>query len=122
VVDEHGVISIETARAMAAAARAQTGAAIGVGITGVAGPDLQEDKPVGTMHIALSYGGTGGGTPDGRGLGGHAAKASWGSPISNDGGDATSYVFNQGREAVKRRAVTSALSLIRRSILARPTS
>ena len=86
------MISVETARAMARAAREGTGAGIGIGITGVAGPDPQEDKPVGTMHIALDDG---------------------------DGGDATSYVFNQGRDAVKRRAVTSALSLIRRSLLAR---
>jgi nicotinamide-nucleotide amidase len=92
VIAEHGVISIETARAMATAAREHTGADIGIGITGVAGPDTQEDKPVGTMHIALDDG---------------------------DGGDATSYVFNQGRDAVKRRAVTRALSLIRRAVRAR---
>jgi nicotinamide-nucleotide amidase len=92
VIEEHGVISIECARAMAAAARAQTGADLGIGITGIAGPDPQEDKPVGTMHIALDDG---------------------------DGGDATSYTFAQSREAIKRRAVTSALSLVRRSLLAR---
>lgn len=92
VVEEHGVISIECARAMARAARDQTGADIGIGITGVAGPDTQEDKPVGTMHIALDDG---------------------------DGGDGTSYTFAQSREAIKRRAVTSTLQILRRSLLAR---
>lgn len=92
LIDEHGVISIECARAMAAAARAQTGADIGIGITGVAGPDPQDDRPVGTMHIALDDG---------------------------DGGDAMSYTFAQSREAIKRRAVTSALQLLRRALLAR---
>jgi nicotinamide-nucleotide amidase len=92
VVEEFGVISIECARAMARAAREQTGADIGIGITGVAGPDSQEDKPVGTMHIALDDG---------------------------LGGDGMSYTFAQSRDAIKRRAVTSALQLLRRSLLAR---
>lgn len=92
IVDEHGVISIECAREMARAAREQTGAQVGIGISGVAGPEPQDDKPVGMMHIALDDG---------------------------DGGDAMSYTFAQSREAIKRRAVTSALQLIRRSLLAR---
>src|SRR5262249_8751868 len=46
----HGVISVETARAMAEAARVRLGADVGVGITGVAGPDKQEEKSVGTVH------------------------------------------------------------------------
>ncbi len=49
----HGAISIETARAMASAARARLGVDVGVGITGVAGPSEQEGKPVGTVHIAV---------------------------------------------------------------------
>ncbi|HEV2461350.1 MAG TPA: competence/damage-inducible protein A [Ktedonobacterales bacterium] len=47
-------ISVETAHAMAQAARSQLGANLGVGITGVAGPDTQEDEPVGTVHIAVA--------------------------------------------------------------------
>jgi nicotinamide-nucleotide amidase len=114
LVEEHGVISIECARAMARAAREQTGADIGIGITGVAGPDTQEGHPVGTMHIALSIGGTGGSAPDRRGLGNRP-----GSPIQDDSGDGTSYTFAQSREAIKRRAVTTALQILRRSLLAR---
>ncbi len=50
----HGAVSVETARAMAEAARARLGVDVGVGITGVAGPSEQEGKPVGTVHIAVA--------------------------------------------------------------------
>ncbi len=53
IVEYYGVISEQTARAMAHAARERLGADYGLGITGVAGPDRQEDKPVGTVHIAI---------------------------------------------------------------------
>ena len=53
IVDHYGVISEQTARAMAHAARERLGADYGLGITGIAGPDRQEDKPVGTVHIAI---------------------------------------------------------------------
>ena len=49
----HGAVSVETARAMASAARARLGVDVGVGITGVAGPSEQEGKPVGTVHVAI---------------------------------------------------------------------
>lgn len=54
VIASHGVVSIETARAMAAAVRHQTGADVSVGVTGVAGPDEQEGKPVGEVHISVA--------------------------------------------------------------------
>ena len=53
IVEHYGVISEQTARAMAHAARERLGADYGLGLTGVAGPDRQEDKPVGTVHIAI---------------------------------------------------------------------
>jgi nicotinamide-nucleotide amidase len=53
IVEHYGVISEQTARAMAHAARERLGADYGLGITGIAGPDRQEDKPVGTVHIAI---------------------------------------------------------------------
>ena len=53
-IDQFGVISDETALAMAQAARDQLHADVGVGVTGVAGPDSQEGKPVGEVHIALA--------------------------------------------------------------------
>lgn len=52
-VERYGVVSEQTARAMAHAVRERLGTTFGVGITGVAGPDLQEGKPVGTVHIAV---------------------------------------------------------------------
>ncbi|HCI81789.1 MAG TPA: damage-inducible protein CinA, partial [Ktedonobacter sp.] len=52
-VDRYGVVSEQTAKAMAHAVRERLGTTFGIGITGVAGPGLQEDKPVGTVHIAV---------------------------------------------------------------------
>jgi nicotinamide-nucleotide amidase len=55
IIDRHGTVAGETALAMATAARQQTGADAGIGITGVAGPSEVEGKPVGTFHIALDF-------------------------------------------------------------------
>ena len=49
IIDEFGVVSPECAMAMATAARNVLGADIGVGITGVAGPDTQEGLSL--IHI-----------------------------------------------------------------------
>jgi nicotinamide-nucleotide amidase len=54
VVDEHGVVSAQCARAMAEGARRLLGAAYGVSTTGVAGPDTQEGKPPGTVYVGLA--------------------------------------------------------------------
>ena len=53
VVERHGVISAECALAMARGAVALTGAAWGIGTTGVAGPDPQEGHAPGTVHVGL---------------------------------------------------------------------
>lgn len=91
VIAEHGVISTETAQAMANAARSHLHADVGVGVTGVAGPDEQDGQPPGTVHIAVDSG------------------------LSAP--QTLSYQFAQSREAVKRRAVTTALGLLRRVLL-----
>jgi nicotinamide-nucleotide amidase len=91
VVAEHGVISAECAREMARAVRERLRTDIGIGITGVAGPGEQEGHPPGTVHIGIDSG--------------------FAVPQS------VSYHFAQGREAVKRRAVTTALTLLRRTLL-----
>ncbi len=54
LVEQYGVVSGECASAMAAGCRSATGATYGVATTGVAGPDLQEGKPVGTVFVGLS--------------------------------------------------------------------
>ena len=55
VLAEHGAVSPEVAVALADGARARLGADVGVGITGVAGPDGgTPDKPVGTVHLCVS--------------------------------------------------------------------
>jgi competence/damage-inducible protein CinA-like protein len=53
ILEQYGAVSEETARAMAHAVRERLGVDYGLGITGVAGPDKQEDKPAGTVHIAI---------------------------------------------------------------------
>jgi len=93
LVRRHGVVSQEVARDMARAVRERLAADFGIGITGVAGPEPLEDKPVGTIHICLD-------DPD-------------------TSGQAISYTFAQSRAAIKRRAVTTALFVLRRALLGR---
>jgi nicotinamide-nucleotide amidase len=94
LVARHGVVSAEVAQDMARACRQRLGADFGVGITGVAGPEPLEGKPPGTIHIGLDDG---------------------------SAPQAVSYAFAQGRAATKRRAVTTALALLRRALLTRGT-
>ncbi|MGA2537958.1 MAG: competence/damage-inducible protein A [Terracidiphilus sp.] len=55
LIAEHGAVSKEVAEALATGIRLRTGATLGLGITGIAGPSGgTEDKPVGLVHIALS--------------------------------------------------------------------
>jgi nicotinamide-nucleotide amidase len=91
VITVHGAISAECAREMARVAREKLETSIGIGITGVAGPDPQEGRPPGTVHVAVDAG--------------------FGDPLS------VSYQFQQSREAVKRRAVMTALTLLRRTLV-----
>jgi nicotinamide-nucleotide amidase len=49
-----GTVDAEVARAMAVGARLRLQAAVGVATTGVAGPDLVDGHPVGTVHLAVS--------------------------------------------------------------------
>lgn len=87
-----GSVSEPVAAALAEGARRVGGATYGLGITGVAGPSGgTKDKPVGTVHIALSGPG-----------GGRDVKLDW-------PGD---------RDLIRRRSVAAALDLLRRRLLA----
>ena len=58
LVREHGPVSEAVARAMAEGIRKRTGAAVGVGITGIAGPGPgapgpDAEKPIGLVYVAV---------------------------------------------------------------------
>lgn len=55
----HGAVSAEVAMAMAQGASERFKATIGVGITGVAGPDASEQKPAGLVFVAVAGPGSG---------------------------------------------------------------
>jgi nicotinamide-nucleotide amidase len=55
LIAEHGAVSHEVAKALANGIRLRTGATLGLGVTGIAGPGGgTEEKPVGLVYIALS--------------------------------------------------------------------
>jgi nicotinamide-nucleotide amidase len=89
LIEQHGAVSPQVARAMADGARQRFGAGIGVGITGVAGPGGgTETKPVGYVCLCVT-------TSDGAALAGDP-------------------VLPGDRAEIRNRAVTSAMHLLRR--------
>jgi nicotinamide-nucleotide amidase len=94
VLDEHGAVSPEVAEALADGARSRFGADVGVGITGIAGPDGGTPvKPVGTVHLCVAG-------PDGR-----AVRA---------------LRLPGSRSAVRDRSVTMAMQVLRWTLLGGP--
>ncbi|MHB1006574.1 MAG: competence/damage-inducible protein A [Chloroflexota bacterium] len=90
VLSEHGLVGPAASRALAAAARAQLDADVGVGVTGVAGPESLGDLPAGSFWLAI-----------------------------NDRGQLLEETTNwrTTRNEVRRRAVLAALAGVRRSLL-----
>lgn len=54
LVDQYGVVSAECARAMADGVRQLLGSTYGLSTTGVAGPQSQEGRPVGTVFVGVA--------------------------------------------------------------------
>jgi nicotinamide-nucleotide amidase len=91
LIAEHGAVSEPVARAMAAGVRNRTGASVGVGITGIAGPDGgTPEKPVGTVAIAV---------------------------LCGDAEKVRTFQFFGGRDLVKFQASQAALNILRLMLL-----
>jgi nicotinamide-nucleotide amidase len=92
LIEEHGAVSAEVARALADGARHVLGADIGIGVTGIAGPGGgSEDKPVGLVWLC----------------------------VARDGAEEPllrSVTLPGGRADIRERATTVALHLLRRSL------
>jgi nicotinamide-nucleotide amidase len=123
LLDAHGAVSEPVARAMALGACRAFGADWGVGITGVAGPGGgSEEKPVGTVHIAVAG-------PPRAGPAGGAGEAGGsdepGEPgETRDPGEPTIWHrrvrFPGDRERVRWQSAQLALDMLRRGLLAGP--
>jgi nicotinamide-nucleotide amidase len=92
-VPEGPVVTAEAAEAMAVGVREAIGVDVGLATTGVAGPDEQEGKPVGTVFIGLALG---------------DQVTSEGARLPGD------------RNRIRQYAVISALNFLRRTLLATP--
>ena len=91
LIAQYGAVSAEVARALAAGIRQTTGATLGLGITGIAGPTgATESKPAGLVHIALS----------------DAQKT-----------DSVERTFRGDRDRVRQWATQQALDMIRRRLM-----
>jgi nicotinamide-nucleotide amidase len=91
LIAKHGAVSAEVAKALAEGIRARTGATIGLGVTGIAGPTgATESKPVGLVHIAVS---------------------------DAQGTNNTDRTFRGDRQRVREWAAQFALDLVRRRLI-----
>jgi len=91
VIAQHGAVSEEVAKALASGIRQRTGATLGLGVTGIAGPTgATEMKPVGLVYIAVS----------------DAQKT-----------DVLEHTFRGSRTRIREWAATQALDLIRRRLM-----
>lgn len=89
LIEKHGAVSEDVARAMAGGALSHSKASLAVSVTGIAGPDGgTPDKPVGLVHFAA-------GRPEGPM---HHERVAFG---------------DLGRAEIRRRSVEKALALLR---------
>ena len=99
MIKKLGTVSPEVAGAMADGARKVGKADLGVSITGVAGPEIIEGKPVGTVYVALAD-----------------EKRVWVKKI-----EAEAIEGDADRESIRKLATSHALDLVRRYLEALPT-
>ncbi|GKQ43067.1 hypothetical protein RD055328_09900 [Companilactobacillus sp. RD055328] len=89
IINDYGVVSEQVAIAMATHSKKMMNSDIGVGLTGVAGPDSLENRPVGTVYIGLSI---------------------------NEQNKAYKFIFFGDRQLIRRKAVIAAMMLIQEKI------
>jgi nicotinamide-nucleotide amidase len=90
LIKEHGAVSEEVAKAMAAGIRKRAGSTFGVSITGIAGPGGgSEEKPVGLVYIALA---------------------------DDEQATARKFIFPGDRQFIRTLSVNAALDMVRRRI------
>jgi nicotinamide-nucleotide amidase len=91
LIAQHGAVSAEVAKALAQGIRLRTGATLGLGVTGIAGPTgATETKPVGLVHIAV---------------------------CDAQGADAVERTFRGDRNRIREWAAQQALDLVRRKLM-----
>jgi nicotinamide-nucleotide amidase len=91
LIARHGAVSAEVAKALAQGICTRTGAIVGLGVTGIAGPTgATESKPVGLVHIAV---------------------------CDPQGCDAIERTFRGDRQRVREWASQQALDLLRRRLM-----
>ena len=91
LLDRHGAVSSQVARAMVSGVIAAISTQVGVSITGIAGPDGgSEEKPVGTVFISVSV---------------------------NDQIDDYQFLFSGNRKEIQEKSAQTALDLVRRSLM-----
>lgn len=88
---KYGAISVQTAKEMAKGGVFATDSDVCIAVTGIAGPDSEEEKPVGLVYIAC---------------------------YMKDKVKVEEYCFKGNREKIREQSVVKALDLLRRSILA----
>ncbi|MET9732649.1 CinA family protein [Streptomyces sp. NPDC006458] len=97
LLEERGAVDPQVAAQMAAGVREALGADWGIATTGVAGPDPQDGRPVGTVFIAVEG-------PRGP----HS--------VSAGGGKVESLRLNGDRAEIRMESVQSVLALLRREL------
>lgn len=96
VIERHGAVSEETARAMAEGAIRHSNSQIAVAITGIAGPDGgTAEKPVGLVHIACAQ-------------------------IDEETHHTVCRFGDIGREPIRMESVKAAVALVKQALAANP--